>query len=74
MCWPFVVRCLSFNYEISSFNKTTGLFSYKVQFGPYKLELLVTGELVFFIPAPTIVACKNPRVESNLVAGMFLDY
>ena len=42
--------------------------------GPYNFELFVTSELFFFMPAPTTVACKTAKVESNLVAGMFLDY
>ena len=71
---PFAGRCFSFNYAISSFNKTTGLCSYEVQFGDCKFELYITGALVLFIPAPTIVACKTAKVESNLVAGIFLDY
>lgn len=72
--WPFASRCFAFNYALNQHNKATGLSAYEVQFGDYKFELSITGELVFFIPAPTIVACKAMKVESNLVAGNLPDY
>ena len=72
--WPFAGRCFAFNYSLNQFNKTTRLCPYEAQFGSYKFDVFLTGELVFFIPAPTIVAHKALKVESNLVAGVFMDY
>ena len=42
--------------------------------GPVTFELFIPGELVFFKPAPTIVSCTVAKVESNLIAGIMLDY
>ena len=39
-----------------------------------KFELFICGQLVFFIPAPTIVGRKTKKAMSNLRAGIFLDY
>ena len=62
-----------FNYNCSKLSKT-GFTPYESMFGETKFKLFILGELVFFIPAPTILSCKVAKVESNLRAGIFLDY
>ena len=61
------------NYTLSHKEKD-GISSYEKVFGDITFEPYIPGELVFFMPAPTIVSCKPSKVESNLVAGIFLDY
>ena len=71
--WPMVGHAFVFNYNCSTLSKT-GFTPYESMFGETKLKLFIPGELVFFIPAPTILSCKVAKVESNLRAGIFLDY
>ena len=72
--WPQIGRTYAFNYTCSApmANGKTGCGN---QHGKEpNLELLICGQLVFFIPAPTIVCHKTKKAMSNLRAGIFLDY
>ena len=71
--WPMIGHAFVVNYTLSH-KETDGMSSYEKTFGDVTFEPFIPGELVFFMPAPTIVSCKPAKVESNLVAGIFLDY
>lgn len=62
------------NYTLKHQDKTTGDVAYEMTHGAVTFTAYIPGELVFFMPAPTIISARVAKVESNLVAGIFLDY
>ena len=62
------------NYNLMHRHKTSGEVAYEATHGDITFTAHIPGELVFFLPAPTIISAKTAKVESNLVAGIFLDY
>ena len=69
-----VGRGFAFNYQCGMMDKD-GLTAFERMFGyPLWFELFIPGDMVVFMPAPTIASAKTAKVESNLRAGIFLDY
>ena len=72
--WPQIGRTYAFNYTCSV-PMANGKTGYENQHGMEpKFELFICGQLVFFIPAPTIVGHKTKKAMSNVRARIFLDY
>ena len=72
--WPMVGHAFVVNYNLMHRHKTTGDVAYEATHGEATFTAYIPGELVFFMPAQTIISAKVAKVESNLVAGIFLDY
>ena len=63
--WPFAGHCFSLNHCLIH-------GSYQQAMDHDIVDMFVTGQLVFFKPAPTID--KQSKVEPTLRPGIFLDY
>ena len=63
--WPFAGHCFSFNQCLKS-GAYTKIFADNVD------RTFVTGQLVFFYPAPTIQV--QAKTDAPLRPGVFLDY
>ena len=76
MCfWPFAGECFSFNDNLKLRFKEDGTSytPYANIIGiPFSGQQFVTGQLVFYKPAPTIF--KIPKVGDRLRFGVFLKY
>ena len=62
------------NYNLTHKDKFTGEVAYALIHGEFTFVAYIPAEHVFFEPAPTIISARIAKVESNLVAGIFLDY
>ena len=67
-------RAFTLNYTCGMVN-AEGKSTYELLFGKDpNSELDIPGELVLFMPLLTIIGHKVAKRESNLRAGIFLDY
>ena len=76
MCfWPFAGECFSFNDNLKlRFNEDgSNYVPYTEVIGePFNGSQFVTGQLVFYKPAPTVK--KLPKIGDRLSPGIFLKY
>lgn len=72
--WPMVGHAFVVHYNLTHQNKD-GVVVYFLMHGDVDCEAFIPGELVSFKPAPTItiISTRVAKVESNLIAGIFLD-